>query len=45
MEFVPGLEVAQNTRKRAIKLTQTRYILDLLEKFGLSNANPTPTPM
>jgi len=45
MEFVLGLEVYQDISTKTIKLTQTRYITEMLQKFGLSDSNSTSTPM
>ena len=42
MEFVLGLQVAQSTSNRTAKLVQTRYILDMLDKFDMSHVNHTP---
>lgn len=39
-----GMEVAYNREARTLQVTQTRYIEDLLRRYGLENANPVKIP-
>jgi hypothetical protein len=40
-----GMEVVRNESTGELKISQKRYSLDLVERFGLSDANPEPIPM
>ena len=40
-----GMEITRNRSKRTIKLSQSTYIKNIVEKFGLTNANPVYVPM
>ena len=40
-----GMRVLRDRAKRVITLDQQRYILDVLERFGMSKCNPVSTPM
>ena len=39
-----AMEIFQNTKKGLMVLTQTGYVLELLELYGLKDANPVDTP-
>lgn len=41
-EYCLGLEI--NQREDFVMVTQTRYILDILEKYGMKQCNPVMTP-
>ena len=38
-----GIEISQQSDK--ITLTQSVFILEILERFGMKNSKPVPTPM
>ena len=40
-----GFKVERNRPSRTISLSQRQYILDMLEKYGMSNCKPVSTPM
>ena len=43
--YLLGIKVERDHPNRRIYLSQRQYIVDMLEKYGLSNANPVSTPM
>ena len=43
MKFFLGVEVVQNDK--GIFLSQKKYVLEILERFGLENANSVRNPM
>ena len=43
LSYFLGVEVIPTTQ--GLFLTQRQYILDLLDKFGMADAKPAPTPM
>ena len=43
-EFL-GIEITRNRVSRTLRLTQSTYIAKLLERFEMSDSNPTVTPM
>ena len=43
--FLLGVEIIRNRTKRTISLSQRQYIIDALERFGMSDCNPVGTPM
>ena len=43
--FLLGVEVKRNRSTRTLTLSQRQYILDLLERFDLSNCNAVTTPL
>ena len=43
MKFFLGLQIAQN--KDGIFISQTKYLKDLLKRFGLEICKPIGTPM
>ena len=43
MNFFLGLQIVQN--KEGIFISQTKYLKDLLKRFGLENCKPVATPM
>src|SRR5277367_4314992 len=43
--FLLGIEIVRNRAKREISLSQRQYIIDALERFGMSDCNPVGTPM
>jgi len=43
--FLLGVEIVRNRAKREISLSQRQYIVDALERFGMSDCNPIGTPM
>jgi hypothetical protein len=43
-KFFLGMEIERDRPRRTIKLSQQRYIGDLLEKFNLSEARPKAVP-
>jgi hypothetical protein len=44
LEWCIGILVTRNKHDGAIRLSQERYVLDLLDRFGLTNANPQKVP-
>jgi hypothetical protein len=40
-----GIEVVRDRGAGSVKLSQQRYALDLVQKFGMENAKPDPIPM
>lgn len=40
-----GLEIARNARDGTIRISQRRYIADMLTKFGMEDCNPSNVPM
>ena len=40
-----GIKITRDRDKHTIALSQERYILDLLRKFGFESANPVRTPL
>ena len=45
LRYFLGLEITRNRPKRLLHLSQTRYIINLVEKYNMSNAKPCYTPM
>ncbi len=43
--FLLGIEIVRDRPNRSIFLSQRQYILEMLERFGLTNANTVSTPM
>ena len=43
IEFFLGLQISQNSE--GIFISQTKYLKDLLKRFGLENCKPIGTPM
>ena len=43
--FLLGIKITRNAEKRQIALSQRQYIIDALERFNMSDCNPTSTPM
>jgi hypothetical protein len=43
--FLLGIEIVRDRPAHSISLSQHQYILDMLERYGLSDANPVSTPM
>ena len=43
MKFFLGLQIVQN--KKGIFISQTKYLKDLLKRFGLENCKPIGAPM
>ena len=43
LTFFLGLQVSQ--RKDGIFISQTKYVKDLLKKFGMEDSSPAKTPM
>ena len=43
LKFFLGLQIVQN--KEGIFISQTKYLKDLLKRFGLENCKPVGTPM
>ncbi len=43
--FMLGIEIIQDWNKGTITLSQQQYVLDMLEKYGMSNCHTCPTPM
>lgn len=40
-----GLEITRDRKNRTLKLTQTGYAEQVVEKFGMSGCKPVPTPL
>lgn len=40
-----GMRVQRDRVKKEIKIDQKQYLLEILEKFGMADANPVATPM
>ena len=40
-----GFHITRNRSKRTITLSQSSYASKIVERLGLSNANPSPTPL
>lgn len=40
-----GMAVTQNEKSKTIKLSHEKYILELLEKFNMTNCKPVSTPI
>lgn len=45
INFLLSMAVTRDRKCRTIQLSQRQYILDLLERFGMSNSVPVDTPM
>jgi len=45
LERYMGLKIVRDRSKRTISISQARYINNLLEWFGLSDAHPVATPL
>ena len=43
-DLILGIKIEHDSTKSQIKLTQKRYIDELLARFGFSDAKPQPTP-
>jgi hypothetical protein len=43
--YLLGIKIDRDRSNRRIYLSQRQYILDMLERYGLSNSNPVSTPM
>lgn len=44
-QFLLGIEIAHNIQDHSITLSQRRYCLDMLERFGMAECNLVHTPM
>jgi hypothetical protein len=44
-KFLLGIEISRNRSKHSLSLSQKQYILNILERFGLSNCSTVQTPM
>ena len=44
-KFLLGVEVIRDRENRTIALSQRQYIIDMLERYGMSDCNPVSTPM
>jgi hypothetical protein len=40
-----GIHISRNRAKQTIRLSQTHYIKDMLQKYGMASANRVSTPM
>jgi hypothetical protein len=40
-----GIHISRDRAKRTIRLSQTHYVKDMLQKYGMTNANGVSTPM
>jgi hypothetical protein len=40
-----GMEVKRDRRRRTIRLSQSRYSRDILERFNMTDVKPARTPM
>ncbi len=40
-----GIEITQDRANRTLHLSQQKYSESVLERFGMHNAKPVPTPM
>ena len=40
-----GVHIEQDLKNKKTKISQTQYIKDILERFGMTGANPVTTPM
>jgi hypothetical protein len=45
LHFMLGMEITRDRANRTLKITHTNYISQQLEKFGLTESNPSPTPI
>jgi hypothetical protein len=43
-KFLLGVEITRNRANRTIALSQRQYIVDMLEKYGMTDCNPVKTP-
>jgi hypothetical protein len=43
--YLLGIKIERDRPNRHIYLSQRQYIIDMLERYGLSNSNPVSTPM
>jgi len=44
-KFLLGVEVIRDHKNRTIALSQRQYIIDMLERYRMSDCNPVQTPM
>jgi len=44
LKWILGMEVRRDRERRMLEISQTAYIERMLEKFGMSDANPVGTP-
>ena len=44
-KFLLGIEVSRNHSNHSISLSQCQYIIDMLERFNMSDCNPVCTPI
>ena len=44
-EYVLGLQITRDRRRRTLSLSQADYIRRLLERYGMSQCNNAPTPI
>jgi len=42
---IVGIEIERNRKQGELKISQTKYIESILEKYGLADCNPVHTPM
>ena len=43
--FILGVEVQQDLAARSVSLSQRQYIVDMLERYNMTDCNPVGTPM
>ncbi len=44
-KFLLGVEIIRDRKRRTLQLSQRQYVLDMLERFGMSDCNSVTTPM
>ena len=40
-----GLEITRDRMQRSISISQSRYVSDIVERFGFTNSRPISTPI
>lgn len=45
ISYILGIKIVQDKENKVIKLNQSHYIMSVLSKFGMSNANLVGTPL
>ena len=43
--FLLGVKVERDRTKRTLQLSQTQYMLDMLDRYGFADCSPVTTPM
>ena len=43
--FLLGIQITRDRSRRRIELSQRQYVLEMLERFNMSQCNPVTTPM